>query len=137
MALQTREDWLLRLSRAGFLTLLTMVVHATAQTPQLLTTHCDTPLRTDYVGVSAVRHGFDYMEEETVQGMNATYRALSYARIAAARLSGARTWYASEWAMPGGWGTPLDFTTPRFTQFAAWMSDMQALDVPVTLNAGW
>lgn len=98
---------------------------------------CNLPVREDYVGMSMVRHGFDYMPEELYRGMNDTYRQLGYDRISHARISGVRTWYAAEWAMPGGWGTPLNFSNPRFEAFAQWVSDMKQLGVPVILNAGW
>lgn len=57
--------------------------------------------------------------------------------MAQARLAGARTYYSPDWVMPNGWGTGLNFTTPRFEQFAAWVADMQEIGMPVVLNAGW
>lgn len=38
---------------------------------------------------------------------------------------------------PDGWGNGLDFQTPRFEQFAAWVSDMKAIGIPVIWNSGW
>jgi len=95
------------------------------------------PLRSDYVGTSAVRHGFDYFPEETYRGLNDSLRELSHQRLSSSRLSHARSWYASEWVMPNGWGTGLDFHTPRFEAFAAWVSDMKERNVSVVVNAGW
>lgn len=108
-----------------------------APPPQALAVNFSAPLREDYGGVGAVRHGFDYMPEETTRGLTDALRGVGYDRMSSARLAAARTWYASEWAMPGGWGSALDFTTPRFTAFAAWVGDMAARNVSVTLNAGW
>ena len=95
------------------------------------------PLSASFEGISAVRHGFDYMDEEVYRGMDGDIRNLSYTRLRDARLRSARTWYAPDFVMPGGWGTPLDFSTPRFEQFAQWISDMKAIDVDVVVTAGW
>jgi hypothetical protein len=102
-----------------------------------LTVNFSSVVRSDYVGQGGVLHGFFYMKEDVSLGMNATYRNLSYSRAAAARVAAVRTWYAPDWVMPGGWGTGLDFMTPRFEQFCDWISDMQSLNIPVVWNAGW
>lgn len=57
-------------------------------------------IRTDFAGVGGVRHGVDYMAEETYRGLNSSMRALSLARICESRLRIARTWYGVDWAMP-------------------------------------
>ena len=95
------------------------------------------PLRTDYTGASAVRHGFDFFEESTYRGLNATYREQSFSRLSSSRLSYARSWYASDWVMPYGWGGGLDFHTPRFEAFASWVAEMKARGISVVVNAGW
>lgn len=87
-------------------------------------------------GVGGVRHGFDYMAEETYRGLNSTYRALSLSRICDARLRIARTWYSSDWVMPV-WGGAMNFSSERFEQFATWVSDIKACNVTVALQAGW
>ena len=106
-------------------------------TSQLSVDFAAAPLRSDYVGVSAVRHGFDYFPEETSRGLTDSLRGLSYERLSASRLSYARSWYASEWVMPSGWGGGLDFHTPRFEAFATWVGDMQDRNISVVWNAGW
>jgi hypothetical protein len=114
-----------------------LLLLAAAASAQLAIDFAAAPLRADYVGVSAVRHGFDYFPEEVGRGLTPSLRNLSYARLAAARLSHARSWYASEWAMPNGWGGGLDFHTPSFEAFAAWVADMRDRNVSVVWNAGW
>lgn len=94
-------------------------------------------VRQDYIGQMGVLHGFFYMDEDVSRGMNATFRNLSYSRASAARVAAARTWYAPEWVMPNGWGNGLDFSTPRFEQFTAWVADMKGLGIPVVWNSGW
>ena len=59
----------------------------TSATAQLSVDFAAAPLRTDYVGVSAVRHGFDYFPEETTRGLTDSLRELSYPRLSASRLS--------------------------------------------------
>ena len=117
--------------------LILCLLHRAAAQQQLSINFGGPPASPAFQGVSAVRHGFDYMQEETSRGLSPALRNLSHARLAASRLTHARTWYASEWAMPLGWGTPLNFTAPRFEQFAAWVADMQRAGVRVVMNAGW
>ena len=54
----------------------------------------------DFAGIGGVRHGFDYMSEETYRGLNVSMRAVSLSRMCDARLRIARTWYGIDWAMP-------------------------------------
>lgn len=127
--------------RVFLLLLITPLVAGTAisvtGTSQQLVINHSAPLVTTFQGLSAVRHGFDFMAEEEYRGMNDTYRNISYARIRDARLQSARSWYAPDFVMPQGWGNPLDFTTPRFEQYARWVGDMKALNVNVVTTAGW
>ena len=67
---------------------------------QQLSVNFSSPLVANFSGVSAVRHGFDYMPEEVGRGLTPSLRNVSYARLATSRLFYACTWYASEWAMP-------------------------------------
>jgi hypothetical protein len=90
-----------------------------------------------YLGLGAVRHGFDYFAEETYRGSNATTRALSYSRMADSRLRIVRTWCGQDWSMPNGWGNGFNFTNPRFEAWAAWVGDMQQMNVTVAWGAGW
>ena len=94
-------------------------------------------IRPDFVGTNAVRHGFDYMEESTYRGMTDELRQIGYDRLKASRVNIVRTWSGSDWVMPNGWGSPLNFSTDRFQQFARWIGDMQQLNISVQLNAGW
>ena len=123
-----------------FSCLLTLVAYqiavgVTAQ--QALSVDFTAPASVRFRGLSAVRHGFDYMPEETGRGLTPALRNVGLDRLASSRLAGARTWYEAAWVMPGGWGSPLNFTTSRFEQFAAWAADMQARNVSVILNTGW
>jgi hypothetical protein len=108
-----------------------------AAAQQQLSVDFNSVIANTYAGMGAVRHGFDYQPEELYRGYNDEYRNLSYQRITDSRLAYARTWYSSDWVMPQGWGTPLDFTTPRFEAFSQWVSDMRQRNVSIVLNAGW
>ena len=122
----------------AFSSLLLPVDASVFQQPQTLSIDFGAaPIRADWLGVSAVRHAFDYFPEETYRGSNATYTALSMSRMAAARLAGARTWYTSDLAMPDGWGGALNFSTPRFEMFVLSIADMQRANLTITLNVGW
>ena len=104
---------------------------------QSITVNYSEIITTSYIGLGAVRHGFDWMAEEEYHNMNDTYRNISFQRLVDSRLSGVRTWYASEWVMPNGWGTGLDFTTERFEAFANFINIMYQNNISVILNAGW
>ena len=93
-------------------------------------------LTNTFWGLGAVRHGFDWMAEEVDRGLNDTYRQANFARIAVSRLRIARTWHASDWAMPV-WGGPIDFTLPKFEAFAQWVAAMRQANVTVAMAAGW
>jgi hypothetical protein len=43
------------------------------------------PLVSTWMGVSGIRHGFDYMPEQTFRVMSSAYRAVSHQRMADAR----------------------------------------------------
>jgi len=122
--------------RAAAVCICSLAATAALEAPVALTVDFSSVLRPDVWGVGGVRHGFDWMPEETDRGLNDTFRALSLQRIADARLRVARTWYGLDWAMPV-WGGPLDFGTVRFEAFCRWVAAMQAANVTVALQAGW
>ena len=104
---------------------------------QLLAADFTAPQRADFRGVSAVRHGFDFMAEEVYRGRTPELAQQSIARMRDARLAAARTWYSADWVMERGWGAGLNFSTPRFEQWCEWLAATQAAGVDVVVTAGW
>lgn len=89
-----------------------------------------------WMGVGAVMHGFDYMSEDSYRGWDNAAAAVSNHRLATSHTRIARTWYGPDWTMTE-WGAPLNFSTPKFQQFARWVADMQRDNVTVAMAAGW
>eukprot|EP00039_Didymoeca_costata_P000472 m.45690 g.45690 ORF g.45690 m.45690 type:complete len:148 (-) comp10284_c1_seq1:65-508(-) len=110
-------------------------VHAQEQALQI---NLAKPLRpgVPFLGVGAVKHGFDYMIEDTDKGWNSTFASLSLSRVKESKLRIARTWFGPDWVMDS-WGGPLNFSKPKFNQFCQWAQDMKSANVTIAIAAGW
>lgn len=107
-----------------------------ARAATTLTVNTSTVLQNNFLGIGGVYHGFTYMPESNAKGMTDPLRTLEFDRISALKLSIARTWYGSDWAMPT-WGGSYDWNSTKMTAFYQWLQAMKNRNVDVVISAGW
>ena len=101
-----------------------------------LTVNTGSVIQPNFLGLGGVYHGFSYMPESNLQGMTDTLRAIDFDRVNRAKLSIARSWYGSDWAMPT-WGGAYTWNSTKMTALYTWLQAMKDRGVDVALNMGW
>ena len=102
-----------------------------------LQVHLDRIIQRDYLGANAVYHGFAFMPEQELRGMDERARTREFARVSEMRLHIARTWYRPDWACGESLANPSDWDSPKMRAFYRWLAEMQSRNVDVALQAGW
>ena len=103
----------------------------------VLKVHGDHVIQPEYLGANAVYHGFAFMPEQELRGMNDQDRAREFDRVARMGLNIARTWYRPDWTSGGSLANAPDWESPRMRAFYRWLAAMRERNVDVALQGGW
>ena len=103
---------------------------------QLLYVHKEV-LIDDFKGVNGVYHGFAFMPEQIIKGMNDEDREREFDRIKNMGLNIARTWYRPDWACGNNLYNSFNWQSEKMLAFYKWLDEMKKLNVDVALQAGW
>lgn len=90
----------------------------------------------DFLGLSAVYHGFVYMPEQINRGMSDYDRMCEFEYVKSSNIKIARTMFLPSYNCADIYG-PYDMQNRRMQAFVKWCRDMQALGIEIAFQAGW
>lgn len=90
----------------------------------------------DFLGLSAVYHGFSHMPEQIGRGMSDYDRECEYRYVKDSNIKIARTMFLPCYNCSDIYG-PYDMTNRRMQAFVKWCHDMKEIDVEIAFQSGW
>ena len=90
----------------------------------------------DFLGLSAVYHGFAYMPEQIGRGMNDADRQREFEYVRESNIKIARTMFLPSYNCGDIYG-PYDMNNRRMQAFVKWCRDMKAMGVEIAFQSGW
>ncbi len=90
----------------------------------------------DFLGLSAVYHGFNYNKEYEMRGYTAADREVEYKRLKETRVKIVRSWFYPNYNCADICG-PYDMKCQRMEAMRKWCQDMKDMEIDIAFQAGW
>ena len=90
----------------------------------------------DFLGLSAVYHGFAYMPEQIARGMSDYDRKREFEYVKESNIKIARTMFLPSYNCGDIYG-PYDMNNFRTQAFVKWCRDMKDLGIEIAFQSGW
>jgi hypothetical protein len=105
-------------------------------TPQILKVHDRDIVCDDFLGLSAVYHGFARFPEIIAAGFTDSDRELEYGFVQSSNIKIARTMFLPAYNCADIYG-PYDMQNPRMQAFTDWCADMKRIGVDIAIQSAW